>query len=380
MSRSMSYIVTINSIEPIEGKDRIVYIGFKENGYHVIGDTSFSIGDLVVYFEVDSILPVKKEFQFLRNRCYHENLKGFLIKNMKMCGKYSNGLIMTTEECHLTKEYKPEYDLTDILEIRKYEPEEDAPTKDNKLKTFLLRHTLTRWLGNILFETVPTEFPAQLIDKSDETNIQNHTKIFDTNKNIPCYVSTKMEGQSVTMLFLPRKKHLGKFAVYSHRYIGTKELWHMAKKIDAKNKLKKAYLFTGHIFAVQGERCAKKVKKGIYQNGEHFYVYLIKDLTTGKVLNFDSFINFCKKYGFEHVPILYSGVKLQQLFLSVDIMQNFVEHQWFKVGSNPIENYTDTIYSDIKEPLYHRHEGIVIRGLNNEFSFKVKSNEYALKF
>src|SRR5574344_932281 len=84
MSREMAYVVTVNKIDPIEGKDRIVYAHFAENGYGVICDKSFSEGDKAVYFEVDSVLPVRPEFEFLRKRCYKENLNGFLIKNMKM--------------------------------------------------------------------------------------------------------------------------------------------------------------------------------------------------------------------------------------------------------------------------------------------------------
>ena len=81
----MAYIATIKDVAPIQGKDRIQYVSFNENGYGVIADKSFSVGDKVVYIEVDAILPVKPQFEFLRKRCFKEELNGFLIKNMKMC-------------------------------------------------------------------------------------------------------------------------------------------------------------------------------------------------------------------------------------------------------------------------------------------------------
>ena len=40
-------------------------------------------------------------------------------------------------------------------------------------------------------------------------------------------------------------------------------------------------------YAAQGEFCAPNVQKGIYKNGTHFYVYLVKNLDTGKKLSAD---------------------------------------------------------------------------------------------
>lgn len=378
--RNMAYIVTIDTIEPIEGKDRIVYIGFKENGYHVIGDKSFNIGDTAVYFEVDSILPVEHEFEFLRKRCYKENVNGFLIKNMKMCNKYSTGLLLHQKECGLKKSYKTGYDVSDIIGVRKYEPEEDASPKNekNKLKLFLMNHKTTRWIGKIIFlhKSTKEEFPTWFIDKSDETNIQNHKDWFEKYRNIQCYVTTKMEGQSETIMFQPCKNKLGKFSVYSRQTAGSDDMVKLAKTINAEQRLKQAYRDTGHIYAIQGERCAPNVQKGIYKNGEHLYLYTVKDLTDNKLLDYESFIAFCDKYNFEHVPVISAGETLINTSSSLKNMQDFTEHQWFRVGES-ITNIDDR-KETIKVSEFHRHEGIVVRGLNNEFSFKVKSNEYQI--
>lgn len=380
--RNMAYTVTINSILPIEKKDNIVYIGFKENGYHVIGDKSFKIGEVVAYFEVDSILPVRKEFEFLRKRCYKENLNGFLIKNMKMCGLYSTGLILHQSDVCIKKTYNADKDLTDILNIKKYEPEEDSSPKNNNniIKNIIMKHKITRFVYNVFFNKhiSKKEFPTWLIDKSDETNIQNHKDWFDKCKDVPCYISTKMEGQSCTMLFTPYKNKLGNFCVYGRNTTGSEKMWNLAKQINAEQKLKKAYNDTGHIFAVQGERCAPDVQKGIYKNGEHFYVYTIKDLTDNKLLDFDDFIEFCNEYNFEHVPILYSDINYSSLFNFVEEMQEFTEHQWFNISDTGFISYDDRNKTYIKIGESHRHEGIVVRGYRNEFSFKVKSNEYQI--
>lgn len=383
MSRDMAYIVTVDTINPIEGKDRIVYIGFKENGYHVIADKSFVIGEQVVYFEVDSILPEVSCFEFLRKRCYREELHGFLLKNMKMCGLYSNGLILHQKECGFSKIYNSGYDVSNILKIRKYEPDEDAsPKKEtNKIRIFIRRHRILSWLYSLLRgnKDKKSNFPALYINKSDETNIQNHKDWFDLYGDIPCYVTTKMEGQSVTMLFFPKKNKLGDFCVYSRNTYGASDLWNLAKNILAENKLRSAFVNTGHVFAVQGERCAPGVQKGIYKNGEHLYLYTVKDLTENRLLDYTEFISFCDSYGFEHVPVVFSGLSIKDIFKSLDEMQEYTEHQWFHVSDSVFTNYDDR-HEEVSAPEYHRHEGLVIRGMNNEFSFKVKSNEYQLSF
>ena len=99
--RNMAYVVTVKDVKPIEGKDRIEYVSFKENDYSVIAQKGLKTNDKVVYIEVDSILPVNKKFEFLRSRCFKESLNGFLIKAMKMNGLYSFGIVFKPEDLGL---------------------------------------------------------------------------------------------------------------------------------------------------------------------------------------------------------------------------------------------------------------------------------------
>jgi hypothetical protein len=270
------------------------------------------------------------------------------------------------------------------LNIRKYEPSDDAtPSKQNKLKVFLMKYKYTRWLGKKLFLNKKTtkSFPSYLIAKSDEINIQNHKVWYEKYKDTLCYVSTKMEGQSETILNEPKKNKLGDYKVYGRNTIGSQDMINLAQNIEAEKKLKQAYKDTGHLYAIQGERCAPNVQKGIYKNGEHLYLYTIKDLTDNKLLNYIDFIAFCKKYDFEHVQIVSCAKTLQTIFPTYKAMIDYVEHQWFKVGEENIDRFDDTDLDkgqSYSKPKFHRHEGIVIRGMNNEFSFKVKSNEYQI--
>jgi len=394
----MAYICSISKIEQMEGKDKIAYAHFNENGYGVICDKSFTEGEKIIYCEVDSILPVRKEFEFLRNRCYKDKLNGFLIKNMKMKDSngtpyYSNGIIFHVDELFDTNEkFKVGQDVTEKLEVRKYEPEDDAspiPEKKSFIKDFLLRHKCTRWLGKILFfkrKAGKGDFPTEYISKSDEDNIQNNKQWFDKFKHTGCYITTKLEGQSETILFLPKHKKLGEYRVYGRNSIGSEAMWKLASKISADKKLKQAFKDTHKIYAIQGERTCPEVQKGIYKNGEHFNVYKVKDVLNGETLGYNEMTDFCIEYGFECVPILVIlPLGFETMFKSIEEMQEFVEHQWFKVGSvkTGAPNFDDRDLDkgqNYSKPEMHRQEGIVIRGLNNEFSFKCKSNEYKIDF
>jgi len=81
MSRKLAHIEIIEWVKPISGKDRIVLAGVL--GWTVIVQKDeYTVGDKVVFVEIDSVLPEKPEFEFLRKN-------KFRIKTMKMAGVLS---------------------------------------------------------------------------------------------------------------------------------------------------------------------------------------------------------------------------------------------------------------------------------------------------
>ena len=93
--RKLASVQYVHHITPIDGADKIECI-------HVLGwqcvanKGQFSVGDLCVYMEVDSFLPVCDTFEFLRTSSYKnsENLgEGFRLKTMKFKGQISQGLV-----------------------------------------------------------------------------------------------------------------------------------------------------------------------------------------------------------------------------------------------------------------------------------------------
>lgn len=381
MARNMAYVVTVANCTPITDCDKIHYAHFEENGYGVIASKNIKDGDVVVYFEVDAILPAdNSKFEFLKARCYKENLNGYLIKAMKMRGVRSFGLIMTFDELGI-KPCKAGTDLTDTLKVRKYEPIEDASPKPvvyKGLKGFLFRHKLTRPLAYKIYGVHKEKgsFPTHLISKSDETNILNAKKMFDMCKGEPSYASMKIEGQSVTVS-VEKVGRKYKYNVHGRNTIGqnvhfnffeskgiNKELPKIVRKHDWKS------------IAIQGEFTAPNVQSGIYKNGTHFYVYKIN--IAGKTVSIDEMLCICGWLGLETVPIIATYPSgFGKVFNSVEDMQEYVEHLWFKVGTDTINVLDDR--TDKLKGQYSRHEGIVICGINKgDWSFKVKSQEYQI--
>ena len=84
--RQLASIQKISKLRPIAGADFIVIADVL--GWEcIVKKDEFREGDLVVYFEVDSILPQRPEFEFMRER-------KFRVKTIKLKKQISSGLVM----------------------------------------------------------------------------------------------------------------------------------------------------------------------------------------------------------------------------------------------------------------------------------------------
>src|SRR6185503_16814061 len=100
ITRKLASFRTISEIVPIDGADRVEIA--KIDGWQVVTQKGWAEpGKLVIYFEVDSFLPIRPEFEFLRKSGYraHPDLgEGFKLKTIKLRGELSQGLIMPFDE------------------------------------------------------------------------------------------------------------------------------------------------------------------------------------------------------------------------------------------------------------------------------------------
>ena len=93
--RKLATIDTITNLTPIPNSD-FLEIAIIRHWQAVVEKGEFKVGEKIVYCEIDSLLPVKPEYEHLRSRCYKKygNKEGFRLKSIKLRGCLSQGLVL----------------------------------------------------------------------------------------------------------------------------------------------------------------------------------------------------------------------------------------------------------------------------------------------
>ena len=280
----MRNLVTIQKIEdilPIEGADAIEKAKIKE-WWVVIKKGEFRIGDLCMYFEIDSFLPVKPEYGFLLRGSSPKKMlvdgqekEGIRLKTIKLRGQISQGIALPITDSF--KDVTIGTDITGQLEVLKYEP----PIPAN------------------LAGVVKGNFPS-FIPKSDEERIQNCADLLVHQKESVVYIASKLDGTSATYF-----RYKGEFGACS-RNLELKEslgntIWEMADKYNLKACIPEG-------FAVQGELVGEGINKNPLRiKGHKLFVFNIFNIKEFKYLDFDEMIFFCKENNLDVVPIIKSS-------------------------------------------------------------------------
>lgn len=379
MSRQLASIQKIVSLEPIKDADQIekaTVLGWSL----VVKKTEFKVGDLCIYIEIDSILPEWPEFEFLRS-------KKFKIKTIKLRGQISQGIAfpISTVWSRLNKKYrlnsdiKEGDDVTDILEIRKYDPEaerekalmdEKARIERNRLKKFMMRNSLFRKVYFLLFKKEKKSSFPPFIKKTDEDRIQLFPNICEQEKDTIFDVTEKLDGQSATYFAIQNPSRIQRiwkpyiFGVCSRNFQlfvpDNSTYWNAAKKFFIEDKL------VGHLrknknngitrIVLQGEILAPKVQGNKYAVGDvDFYAFNL--ITNTAPYKTDLLMVWCKANNIKHVPILDTSFKLKPT------ISEMVEYAKGK-----------SVLRDI-----HR-EGVVIRNYEKNISFKVINPLFLLAY
>ena len=98
--RKLASVVKIVDVQPISGADAIEVATVK--GWRVVTKKNeYKVGDLAVYYEIDSFLPARPEFEFLRKSSFKRlsnGHEGFRLKTIKLRGQISQGLLTKIPE------------------------------------------------------------------------------------------------------------------------------------------------------------------------------------------------------------------------------------------------------------------------------------------
>ena len=319
--RSLATIQTINKIEQIEGADRIELATIL--GWHVVVKKGeFNVGDKCVYIEIDSLLPEKPEFEFLRE-------KKFRIKTMKVRGVISQGICFTLAVVGLDEEkYKVGDDVTEILGVTKYDLDDDADLEDktstkvnSKFIKFIMRYKFFR---NILGKKKKKcgGFPTEYISKTDETRIQSMPWVLERDCGQYYYACEKLDGSSGSFLLVKRKfphNIFGKkyeYIVASRNRIAPPDSSYMkvSEKYHIEEVLKSvAKEHVASMVAIQGEVIGDKIQGNKYKiSGHQLYVFNL--IIDSKLKNIHEMHDILDKYNMLIVPLVWEG----QLNFTVD--------------------------------------------------------------
>jgi len=121
--RKLATIRKIDDLQPIEGADRIELAIV--DGWKVVVTKGLNIGDKIAYCEIDSFLPIKPEFEFLRKSSYKkliDGTEGFRLRTVKLKGQISQGLCIPLNELPQLANNQIGDDVSEILGITKYDP------------------------------------------------------------------------------------------------------------------------------------------------------------------------------------------------------------------------------------------------------------------
>lgn len=365
--RKLASIQRILNISPIPNADNIEVA--KVLGWNVVVKKGeFYTGDLVVYVEIDSILPDRPEFEFLGN--------SRRIRTVKLRGQISQGIALPLSILP-KRQYLEDQDVTEELGVTKYEPEQNLIPKQ-KLKYIMYPAWFPRWLISAvnktplreLFrrETRDKSFP-QFIPKTDETRVQILQSLLTKYKGTRCYITEKVDGSSIT-IYLKN----GKFGVCSRNINLTEKqgnsFWDTVRELQIEQKMRE-YFLVGN-YALQGELLGEGIQGNkLKLKGQTIRFFNLFDIDEQEYFDFANFSRAIERLELDKVPVLSTEYILDD---NIDALVEMAK------GNSVI---TPNV----------KREGIVIRPLQevtdsefhcqlvrNRVSFKAINPEFLLKY
>ncbi len=331
MERKLASIRTITNIQPIPDADSIEVVSI--GGWKVVTKKGeYQVGDMCIYCEIDSFLPILPQYEFLRKSSYKkmtDGTEGFRLKTIKLRGQVSQGLVLPVSILPEGRELFEGMDVTGVLSITKYEPPIPAS----------------------LSGQVKGMFPS-FLQKTDEERVQNLSDVYPFNKSLRFYVTEKLDGSSATFYFKD-----GVFGVCS-RNLELKEtpdntFWKVARQL----KLEEILGTLNENICLQGELIGEGIQGNPYKiKGQTVKFFNAFNIDEYRRLSFTEFSNLMNKFKLDTVPVLDENFNLPE---TIDELLLFAE------GKSLLNTNTE-------------REGLVIRSQDVSISFKAISNKFLL--
>lgn len=346
--RKLATVQTISELLPIPGADRIEVARMKGCFWQcVVGKGAYKPGDKVIYFEIDSLLPMTKYFSYLNGRCgikEVDGIPGYRLKTIEIRGVMSQGMVVPYHDFFDTArggEIVVDADGTDVSEalgVRKYEVE--------------------RADGIGLF--------PGWARVTDAERLQNLPEYFELYSEDEWEATLKMDGTSCSFMFDPE----GNFKVCGRDCEiadGNNHYWAIARELRMKERME---VFHRGV-QIAGEICGPGIQKNRANLDKWtFFLFDIFDAQVGRHLNSYERFNFMHNLNgiwkpgttneIQHVPVLASGKLLKQ-YPTFESLLEWVESQKGYNGTRP--------------------EGVVFKNKRDpNISFKLINNKYLIRY
>jgi len=331
---SIQQILALDPIEEADAIERATVLGWQL----VVKKGEFQVGDLIVYCEIDCLMPSRPEFEFLKPR-------GMRVRTIRLRGQVSQGICFPLSILPNDFDIEEGADCTEVLGIEKYEPPIPA----------------------CLSGIAKGRFPS-FIPKTDETRVQVLQKLLDKYKGEKCYVTEKVDGSSGTFYV-----NNGEFGVCSRNLElledAENSFWKVARQLDIENKLRS---LNGN-FAIQGELIGEGIQDNkLKLRGQTILFFNAFDIERFEYLQFEKSFALFEKLKLPNVPLITSDYELTN---DIDAIIRMA-----------------TLKSKLRTEVWA--EGIVIRPLNEKIdlllsnenfnngrvSFKAINPEFLLKY
>ena len=370
-SRKLASIQRILAIESIPGADRIekaTVLGWQV----VVEKNKYHVGQLIVYTEIDSILPARPEYEFLSKHNYR-------IKTIRLKSQISQGIIFPLSVLMWCDDISVVGDevLDDNYNYTEGVCDDDAPMllihdmhNDSNPGLFVCEgQDVTEWIGVTKYEQV---VPAQLrgvarggfpsfLHKTDETRIQAIPDLLQRWVGTTIRGHEKLDGSSCTMYYRD-----GDFGVCS-RNLNLKEtegnaFWQAARKFKIPEIMKDM----GRDIAIQGELVGPGIQGNKYNLKEvHYFLFNIFDIHNDLYLDDEHAKKYAKILGLPWVPWGVDYTLLETT--TVDELLQLAEGP---STLNPNQEREGLVW----RPLRESNDDDIGR-----FSFKTISNKFLLK-
>lgn len=358
MERKLASIQRVADIRPIEGADAIEVV--RINNWDVVAKKGeYKIDDLCVYCEIDSFLPIKEEYEFLRKSSFKKmgDQEGFRLRTVKLRGQVSQGLVLPLSVLEGEDEMKISYSEQPWGKQLQLGPYDNALVIEEGVD-------VTELLGIVKYEPpIPAQLAGQVkgnfpsfLRKTDEERVQNLTKNYNNwvELGLDFYVTEKLDGSSATFYLKD-----GEFGVCS-RNLDLKEdeentYWKVARELQIEEKLKA----NGRNLAIQGELIGEGIQGNPYKiKGHTVRFFNVFDIDRQEYYGLPMFLAIMEhELKLNTVPILTE--------LTMKLPKTIDEVLEFADGKS------------VLNPDFDR-EGVVFRTMDRKISFKAISNKFLL--